>query len=98
MSKQTSKGKARRDRKPNVPMQTGPVASAESAAVSGTAAPIAAPAGKSSSSRSATPAAVPAGPVDYRAEYSYVGKDLKQMGLVALGLLVVLVALSFVIV
>jgi hypothetical protein len=97
MSKQTSSRKARRDRKPNVPPHTGPVGSDDSlvAASAATSAPVST--SKTSGSRASQPVLANQ-PVDYRAEYSYVGKDLKQMALVAAAMLVLLVVLSFVIV
>ena len=97
MSKQTSSRKPRRDRKPNVPPYTGPVGPDESMEAAGATAPSTASTSKTNGSR--TPQPVGANqPVDFRAEYSYVGRDLKQMGLVALAMFVLLIVLSFVIV
>jgi len=97
MSKQNSSRKPRRDRKPNVPPYTGPVGADESLGAAGAKAPPTVSTGKTSGSRTPQPV-VANQPVDYRAEYSYVGRDLKQMGLVALAMFVLLIVLSFVIV
>lgn len=97
MSKQTSSRKARRDRKPNVPPHTGPVGPDEALGAASTAAPAPTSTSRTTSSRTSQPV-VANQPVDYRAEYGYVGKDLKQMGLVALAMFVLLIVLSFIIV
>lgn len=97
MSKQTSSRKPRRDRKPNVPPHTGPVGPDESLDAAGAAAPAPASTSRTYNPRAPQPA-VANQPVDFRAEYSYVGRDLKQMGLVALAMFVLLIVLSFVIV
>ena len=97
MSKQSPSRKPRRDRKPNVPPYTGPVGPDESMEAASATAPSSGATSKTNGSR--TPQqAVANQPVDFRAEYSYVGRDLKQMGLVALAMFVLLIVLSFIIV
>ncbi len=97
MSKQTSSRKPRRDRKPNVPPYTGPVGPDESLVADSAAAPATVSTSRTTGSRTPQPV-IANQPVDFRSEYSYVGKDLKQMGLVALAMFVLLIVLSFAIV
>lgn len=92
----TSSSKRRRQRRPNVPPYTGPI---DPAAVAQNAdADLPAPAASAAGARSARPApAAPGSPVDFRKEYSYVLKDLRNMGIVAAVMLALLLILNFVI-
>lgn len=104
MAKTPTSSKRRRERRPNVPPYTGPIAPAEEAATAPTATsaaarPVTRPLASSTraSARSSASAVPAAGPVDFRKEYAYVLKDLRSMGIVAAIMLVLLVALNFII-
>lgn len=95
----TSSAKRRRQRRPNVPPYTGPIdvaAQTTDASPSPSAAPAAPSRAPSRSARLAPPVAGAA--VDFRQEYSYVLKDLRNMAIVAAVMVALLVALNFIIV
>lgn len=97
MAKTPTTSRKRRERRPNVPPYTGPIAPAEETPTSPSVArPSAAPT-RPGAARSAALAAPTAGPVDFRREYTYVLKDLRNMGIVAAIMLVLLVALNFIV-
>lgn len=87
MAKKTSR-KKRRQRKPNVPKYTGPVAQA----VEEDAPAVTKPAGLPM-----TGSAVVDRAVDFTAEYRYVIADLRNMGIVAALMLILLLVLNFIV-
>lgn len=94
----TSSSKRRRQRRPNVPPYTGPIDAAASDEDQDDVLSPAAPASAQPSGRSARLApTAPSAPVDFRKEYSYVLKDLRNMAIVAAAMLVLLVALNFIV-
>jgi hypothetical protein len=94
---------AKKSRRPNLPQETlerarrelersgdlpaQPVPSAATASAVSTTAPAAKPAAK--------PAQRPARQIDLAQEYAYVIKDLQQMAMLAAGIMIMLVILSF---
>lgn len=93
----TSSSKRRRQRRPNVPPYTGPVDAASREDQDDVSLPVA-PASGQISGRSARPSpTAPGAPVDFRKEYGYVLKDLRNMAIVAAAMLALLVALNFVV-
>lgn len=95
----TTSAKRRRQRRPNVPPYTGPIdlaAQTTEADASSSAGPAAASRAASRSARFAPPVAGAA--VDFRQEYGYVLKDLRNMAIVAAVMVALLVALNFIIV
>ncbi len=102
MTKKSSRKKRRKQRKPNVPVYTPPVESEETETVAPAvpAAPASAPAVSNASKRTPTSIHVQKGEtidsIDWAAEYPYVMGDLRSMGIVALAMVVLLVALNFI--
>nr|MBI2904696.1 hypothetical protein [Chloroflexota bacterium] len=86
--------KTKRARRPNVPMQTGPVQPAE-AAGGGEAKQPATQSAARASTRAASRAVALGGAETINADYSHVISDLKRIGALAGGLLAILVVLSF---
>jgi hypothetical protein len=88
----TSSSKRRRQRRPNVPPYTGPVdLGAQTTEVSASS-----PAAAGRAARLAPSAAGAA--VDFRQEYGYVLRDLRNMAIVAAVMVALLVALNFIVV
>lgn len=94
----TTSAKRRRQRRPNVPPYTGPIDVAAQTTEAGalSTAPAAASRAAGRSARLAPPVAGAA--VDFRQEYGYVLKDLRNMAIVAAVMVALLVALNFIIV
>ncbi len=85
--------KSKRARRPNVPMQTGPVQPTE--VVGGEAKQPAAQSAARPSTRAASRAVALGGAETINADYSHVISDLKRIGALAGGLIAILVVLSF---